>query len=134
MRHYHQPSFWDEIKGIFFDHSGRISASTYTSSMALVLFYYVFVQYILIPYIVQPLCGPLTPVFAFLLLISFFIAGYGCLVASIQRLHDLDYSGYTSLLSFIPIVNFILFLFLIFKTGQQEDNGRKALASKYESL
>ena len=71
MRHYHQPSFWDEIKGILFDHSGRISASTYTSSMALVLFYYVFVQYILIPYIVQPLCGPLTPVFAFLLVISF---------------------------------------------------------------
>jgi uncharacterized membrane protein YhaH (DUF805 family) len=41
---------------------------------------------------------------------------------SVRRLHDLDYSGWFVLIAFIPIVNLILQLFLLFKRGNKDIN------------
>lgn len=55
-----------------------------------------------------------------------FVVGVGSLVLSviwiIKRVHDLDKSGWLALLMFIPLVNLIFVLFLIFAPGTQGGN------------
>lgn len=43
-------------------------------------------------------------------------------VFMIKRLHDMNYSGWYSLLTFIPIVNIIVILGLFLKAGDPEEN------------
>lgn len=40
----------------------------------------------------------------------------------IRRLHDLNQSGWLSLLSFVPLINIILFLVLAISPGKEDDN------------
>lgn len=40
----------------------------------------------------------------------------------IRRLHDLGDSGWHLLLFFIPVVNFLFFLYLLFSPGEKEEN------------
>ncbi len=52
------------------------------------------------------------------------IAGiYFGLLFAIQRLHDLGNSGWLSLLIFVPLANFLFFLYLLFARGEDGENG-----------
>jgi uncharacterized membrane protein YhaH (DUF805 family) len=58
-----------------------------------------------------------------LLFILAYLAGFAFLLwLYVFRLHDLDKSGWFSLLIFIPIVDFIFFIYLLFKKGSEESN------------
>jgi uncharacterized membrane protein YhaH (DUF805 family) len=47
---------------------------------------------------------------------------YLVIIAGIRRLHDLNKSGWYLLLAFIPIVNIIMILYLLFAPGKVEGN------------
>ncbi|MBO4779427.1 MAG: DUF805 domain-containing protein, partial [Selenomonadaceae bacterium] len=49
--------------------------------------------------------------------IALIILAVSIFCLAIRRLHDLDRSGWWVLLSFVPIINFILGLYLMFKKG-----------------
>jgi uncharacterized membrane protein YhaH (DUF805 family) len=40
----------------------------------------------------------------------------------VKRLHDMGRSGWLYLLMFIPVANFVMLLFLLFKRGDPSDN------------
>lgn len=47
---------------------------------------------------------------------------YLVIVAGIRRLHDLNHSGWYLLLAFIPLVNVVMLLYLLFAPGRIEGN------------
>ena len=47
---------------------------------------------------------------------------YLVIVAGIRRLHDLNRSGWYLLLAFIPLVNVVMILYLLFAPGKAEGN------------
>lgn len=47
---------------------------------------------------------------------------YVVIVAGIRRLHDLNHSGWYLLLAFIPLVNVVMLLYLLFAPGRTEGN------------
>lgn len=47
---------------------------------------------------------------------------YGSIVCGIQRLHDLNQSGWLILLMFVPLANLVLIIFLVFVPGTQGVN------------
>jgi len=47
---------------------------------------------------------------------------YVVIIAGIRRLHDLNHSGWYLLLAFIPLVNVIMILYLLFALGKLEGN------------
>ena len=58
-------------------------------------------------------------VFAFIFNLPFTV---GACMTSIRRLHDLNRSGYFILLGFVPIVNFLLEIYLLFFRGTDGAN------------
>jgi|LGVF01.1.fsa_nt_gb uncharacterized membrane protein YhaH (DUF805 family) len=59
-----------------------------------------------------------------LLLAMLFLAWYAVFIivgvgAEIRRFHDLDLSGWHILLLIIPVVNFLIFLYLVFGPGKE---------------
>lgn len=53
----------------------------------------------------------------------YIICIYFTYILTIKRLHDRNKSGWMSLLSLIPIINLLLFIYLICAKGDQEANG-----------
>ncbi len=47
---------------------------------------------------------------------------FGGLIYPIRRLHDLGKTGWLVLIMFIPIVNILFYLYLLFAKGDQEEN------------
>jgi uncharacterized membrane protein YhaH (DUF805 family) len=47
---------------------------------------------------------------------------YVVIIAGIRRLHDLNRSGWYLLLAFIPLVNLIMFIYLLAAPGKVEGN------------
>ena len=41
---------------------------------------------------------------------------------SVKRLHDFNASGWIALLTFVPVINILLFIFLIFMPGNEQQN------------
>lgn len=56
----------------------------------------------------------------FLSLIYSFISFVPNVSISVRRLHDMGYSGWFVFLSFIPLINIVVFLVMIFKEGDVE--------------
>lgn len=54
--------------------------------------------------------------------IIIFVASLGYILLSIRRLHDLDRNGFYLLLAVIPLMNFVLGLYLLFTKGTEGDN------------
>ena len=54
--------------------------------------------------------------------ILYLIVIYFSLIFTIRRLHDLDQSGWLSLVTLIPVINLFFFLYLIFAPGTQGSN------------
>ena len=118
----HSSTFGENLKGIFFDHRGRISASTFTSAFAILFLLQLLIYFILL-YIVAPFCGPLlAPLIGLFSVIFSFVMTYAFLVMMIQRFHDLNSSGWLTLLMLIPLLNVILFFVLMFKRGSAYEN------------
>lgn len=59
---------------------------------------------------------------------------YSVFILPIQRLHDMNASGWWALLSFVPIINTIFAFVLLFKRGTRGRNrfGRRPCSSKLE--
>lgn len=57
-------------------------------------------------------------------LTAFFIFFYGNIRLVIKRLHDLDRSGWFSMILFVPIINVIFVGYLVLKQGVAENNER----------
>lgn len=61
--------------------------------------------------------------FAFLPTIIFLVLSlYSAFVFIIRRLHDLNQSGWWSVLIFVPVLSFILYLYLMFGKGSENRN------------
>ena len=62
-----------------------------------------------------------------------FIASIGGIMLSIRRLHDLNKSGWFMLLSLVPLVNVIFWLYILFAPGTTgwNDYGADPLANEY---
>ena len=95
---------------LFLSHKGRINRSTYATAYfsalaCAVVLYKVFLQS---PFITNIVIAPALMIILFNL--------------SIKRFHDVGRSGWYSLLFFAPVVNFIAFLYLLFKKGTKGPN------------
>ena len=58
-------------------------------------------------------------IFMVLFSIAYF---YGILLITVRRLHDTEHSGWWTLCSFIPVVNLLLFFYLILRSGSVSTN------------
>ncbi len=108
-------SFCNFIKDTYFDHTGRFSRGQFIFSGIILN---------LLTFMIYPLC----PLLSFLgslkgLAVVLYVIGlmYGYFVIIIKRLHDVDLTGWFSLLLYIPVIGFFFFVYLIFKKG---DPGR----------
>ena len=104
------------IKDSFFDVNGRFGRLSFSASMLLILCTALILFYL--PIVVPVLSFWLTDLIHFMFIFSiipFFIF-------SIKRLHDLNLSGWLSLIYCIPVVGFIFFLLLMILKGHSENN------------
>ncbi len=58
-------------------------------------------------------------ILAFVIFIAMVVAGF---ILVIKRLHDLDHSGWLSLIGLVPLVNLIFGLYLLFAKGTPGSN------------
>ena len=98
------------ILKLFLSHKGRINRSTYavvyfSALVCSVILYKMFLQS---PFITNIIIAPALIIILFNL--------------SIKRFHDVGRSRWYSLLFFVPVVNFIAFLYLLFKKGTKGPN------------
>ncbi len=56
-------------------------------------------------------------------------SAYVVSIAGIRRLHDLNRSGWYWLIIFVPVVNIVLMIRLLFEPGRIEGTGKKSLFS-----
>lgn len=63
--------------------------------------------------------GALVGIVAIIVYVAMLVIGIG---VSIRRYHDLDWSGWLVLLSFVPFVNFVMLLIQLFKAGTPGNN------------
>ncbi|MBQ7706087.1 MAG: DUF805 domain-containing protein, partial [Selenomonadaceae bacterium] len=123
------------IKENFFNWKGRLNRKAYfVRAFPLGLILLIVLQVLLeldkIPY--QQLSSG-TEFLIWLLLASIFPLSTSIYMNAIRRLHDLNKSGWFILLAWVPIVNFIFGLFLMFKKGTSGPNrfGADPLAENF---
>lgn len=63
-----------------------------------------------------------TTIYAILFFVMLVVAGLISIFAFIQRLHDLNKSGWWTLLAYIPLINLIFILYLLFAKGLVTSN------------
>ena len=106
------------FKKTFLNSKGRISASQYVVLAVMLI--------ILSPLLVLlslPLIAILPPFFKVIVGTAFFVLLiWSCIALAVKRLHDLGHDGGWILLLLVPLVNVILFLYLILGKGQPRTN------------
>lgn len=118
---------------------GRIGCRTYATRSVLVLLVFV-VGFIGImigatlaedPNVSQPAVGVVSVVSALVL----FYAAYIAVAAGVQRLHDLDKSGWYYLITVIPVVGVVYWLYMSFKIGSEDENrfGKQGRTSVFDT-
>ncbi len=126
-------SLFENIKGLLFDHKGRISRSTYFSSILLLVllnFLALSVMFLLIHLIayVSGSSGSSGSSGFSEAITKLIVSGimlftvYAYCVLTMKRLHDLGHSGWYVLLYFVPIFNLLFYLYLLFKGSHHYDN------------
>ena len=100
----------NNILKLYFSSKGRINRSTYavTYFSAMIVFTVLYRIFLESPFIANIVIMPLLTILFFNL--------------SVQRFHDVDRSGWYTLLFFAPFVNFVAFLYLLFKKGTTGSN------------
>ena len=68
--------------------------------------------------------------FGIICFILYFLVIYSSIVLQIKRWHDLDKSGWFTLLGFVPLVGIVCFAYILFAVGTKGDNqfGKDPLA------
>ena len=115
---------WTKLKEKFFSYNGRLNREPYILRITAVTLVYI-ADLTALLYIDTIPTRELTDFGFFLgivLLIALIILAGSIFCLAIRRLHDLDKSGWWVLLSFVPIINFVLGLYLMFKKGMEGNN------------
>ena len=106
----------DLIKNTYFNHRGRLSRSQFLIAL---------VSLELVTFLIGLLCtslfflGPLK----YIVLIGCALACvYGSFVVIIKRLHDIDLTGWFSVIIYIPVLNLFFFFYLLLKKGDEGKN------------
>ena len=114
-----EDSFLEKIKKVFFNSNGRFSRETFAIT---------FVGLLLFASITSPLlyklCGLFLPVFLINLMALVYVGYiiYAFFVIYIKRLHDLNQSGWLSLIILFPFLNFFFTAYLCIKPGTPGQN------------
>ena len=100
--------------------SGRTDRSTYVSWQIIGLIAYI------LAWLIETIIANTTSnaVYPFIAVFWILMIGFGIKVlgVSIQRLHDIGLSAWYALLLIIPIANIVLWLVLVFKSGDSGQN------------
>ncbi|TCM70979.1 uncharacterized membrane protein YhaH (DUF805 family) [Acinetobacter calcoaceticus] len=97
----------------------RYSFFGWNCALSLFTFGSLFIAYLLSP---DLLSGSISILSWLLLLVCYVVLIYFSFVIMIRRLHDLDQSGWLSLLNFVPLANVGLIVYLIFFKGSEGSN------------
>ncbi len=100
---------YQQLKKLFFSPKGRIKRGTFGMSIIATVMFQAIISSIA--------SKGLAPLGVFAL-----VAIYSQIVLFIKRFHDLDKSGGYAFLSLIPVINFIVFLYLLLFPGTDEPN------------
>jgi uncharacterized membrane protein YhaH (DUF805 family) len=107
-----------------FSTQGRIGRLRYIVYTAIVLFVTAFVAGIaaavLIPMLMKG--GSNSNVAVFAMLAVYIPVLYGMVVMIKRRLHDLNHTGWLAILMFLPLVNIVMSLYLLFWPGSKGSN------------
>ena len=115
---------WTKFKKNFFTHKGRLNREPYILRVTAISLIYI-ADLAAIFYLDTIPARKLTDFGVFLviaLLVALIVLAVSIFGLGIRRLHDLGKSGWWILLSFVPVANFILGLYLMFKKGMEGDN------------
>ena len=112
-------SFLDKIKELFFDPNGRFSRETFAITLVGLLLFASITSPLL-----YKLCGLFLPVFLINLLALGYVGYiiYAFFIIYIKRLHDLNQSGWLSLIILFPVLNFFFTAYLCLKDGAPGQN------------
>ena len=114
-----EDSFVNKIKETFFDPTDRFSRETFSITLVALLLFSSITSPLL-----YKLCGLFLP-FILVILLALIYVGYityAFFVLYIKRLHDLNLSGWLSLLILFPGINFFFTAYLCVKKGTPESN------------
>ena len=109
-------SFDNLIKETYFNHTGRFSRKQFIiAEVLLILSTFFFIPFF------RLLCvfGRLQGVLIIIWLLSII---YAHSVIAIKRLHDIDLSGWFSILVYIPYLGVLFYIYLILKKGDNQKN------------
>lgn len=109
-------TFARKIIRVFLSPAGRIGRLSFFLYSVFVLLFWT----VLLLLFVEVLPDSAFPI-VFLCLICIFMM-YVAIVLTVKRLHDLNYSGWSILLSFIPILNLFIFICVFFVPGTEGKN------------
>ena len=112
-------SFKEKIKDVFFNHHGRFSRETFLITfIGLMLF-----SVITSPFLYK-LCNLFLPKFLIILLAIAYVVYiiYATIVICIKRLHDLNMTGWISILALAYPLNLLFFAYLCIKQGDDKNN------------
>ena len=114
-----ESSFSNQIKDVFFNHRGRFSRETFAITFAGLLLF-IFISSPLL----YKLCGLFLPWLIIVLLALAYVGYmiYAMFVLCIKRLHDLNMSGWASILVMIPLLNILLVAYLCLTKGDSGNN------------
>lgn len=102
---------------------GRLSYLAWNALSSIILYLFLIIPIVSFGYYSQPqdLQALSTPLI-FILIIFTLAFFYLYITFMIRRLHDVNQTGWFALLIFIPLVNLILALYLLFAPGTQGEN------------
>ncbi len=116
----------DKILTMYFSASGRLRRMAYFLYSLGIGLVYVVISLSLGGFIPEPesqaQVGGMQIMAVLLVLVFVIILTYASFVLMIKRLHDLDKSGWWSLLALIPFANIIIAIYLLFFKGTQGPN------------
>lgn len=112
-------SFFGKIKYIFFNHKGRFSRETFIVTLV-TLFLFIAVSSPLL----YKLCGLFLPVIVINIMAVVYALYmlYSMFVICIKRLHDLNKTGWISILLLFPVFNVLLIVYLALVKGVSKEN------------
>jgi Predicted membrane protein len=111
----------EKIKREFYTYQGRLNRWAYFQR-GLILSVVCFVFLLIFGGIAAVASGVISFLFGAIAVVGYIFICIGTVMLAIRRCHDLDKSGWLSLVLFIPYVNIIGGLYILFAKGTQGDN------------
>lgn len=116
---YNEDSLLDKIKEVFFNSKGRFSRETFAITFTGLLLFASITSPLL-----YKLCGLFLPIFLVNLIALGYVGylTYAFFIIYIKRLHDLNLTGWLSLIILFPFLNFFFTIYLCIKDGSPGQN------------